>query len=125
MELGSCTGDVVIGDKTYHLNGESLSVRNGQVYLNGVLQDEKDEKGQKILYRPTKIVVTGECKKVTTTSGDIEIHGDVGSASSTSGNVTITGDVKGDASSTSGNVVASRIEGDASSVSGDVRGRSS
>ena len=64
--------------------------------------------------------VSGNCKTIKTTSGDIKAGNVNGGVSSISGDIEISGNVGGDVKTTSGDITADGISGNASSMSGDV-----
>lgn len=70
----------------------------------------------------SKLDVTGNVKKLSTTSGDIKIGGNVeGGITSVSGDVTIKGNITGNIQTVSGDVSSGEtIKGNVSTISGDI-----
>jgi len=102
---------ITINNKGYV--GNSITIINGVVSIDGKVQDAGNEK-------QINITVTGD---ITNLSVDAciscQITGNAGSVKTVSGDVTC-GDVSGSVSTVSGDVVAYIIHGSASTVSGDI-----
>lgn len=114
-------GTIVINGKKLHYEG-SLTVINGKYFVNGKEVTDwnelaKDQKQVNIEIHGDvekidveccdQITITGNVKKVKTTSGDVEIHGDV----------------DGDVESVSGSIECGNVGGDARTISGNIRRR--
>lgn len=111
-------GTIVINGKKFHYEG-SLTIINGRYFVNGkevkdLEELTKDQKQINIEIHGDvekldidccdQITITGNVKKVKTTSGDVEINGNVdGDVESVSGSIDC-GDVGGDARTVSGNI---------------------
>jgi formylmethanofuran dehydrogenase subunit C len=121
-------GTISINGKSYH--GNSLSMKNGTVIIDGKKVDSDDKNINIVIEKSIltltvdyceSIEVRGDVGKLSTTSGDVEVMGDVhGNISTTSGDIEC-GDVDGDIKTTSGNVKAKNIKGAVSTLSGNIR----
>jgi DUF4097 and DUF4098 domain-containing protein YvlB len=112
----------IINGKTFVTEGnaDSISVNNGQVFLNGRTFDMGEFASAPVI----NIVVEGSVNSVSTQSGDVTVKGDLGTAKTMSGNIEVDGAVKGDVSTMSGDVrVAGSIAGKVKTVSGDIRSK--
>ncbi len=94
---------ITIGGKTYR--GNSVSIRNNRVIVDGVEQESYGQDGQhtyEVIVNATNlekldtvgpVTVNGNCGKVDTT-GSVTVEGDSGSIDTT-GSVTVRGNCKG------------------------------
>ena len=112
-------GKVIINGKTFNYTG-SLTMINGKFFVDGkevtdwedLTKDQKhiDIKVEGNIERLQvdacdSVTITGNCNKVKTLSGDVEIGGDVdGDVESVSGNIDIFGNVGGDVKTVSGDI---------------------
>lgn len=101
-------------------NADSISVNNGQVFVNGRTLNISE-----FASSPTiNIVVEGPVTNVSTQSGNVTVNGNLGSAKTTSGDIDVDGNVKGDVATVSGDVkVSGSIAGKVQTVSGDIRSK--
>ena len=108
-------GTAIINGKKINYTG-TLTVINGKFFVDGkeVTDWESLDKDQKHIDIKVEgdidrlqvddcdsVTITGNCNKVKTVSGDVEIGGDV---ESVSGNIDISGNVSGDVKTVSGNI---------------------
>ena len=94
-------------------SGNSVSIVNGSVFINGSKVDAGDSK-------EIKIEVVGNVDQLKVDSCDsLTISGSAGSVSTVSGDVKC-GDVSGSVSSVSGDVACGSVGGAVSTVSGDI-----
>lgn len=115
MTIISNNGNTVaINGQTF--KGNSVSIVNGQVLVNGVKQ------GEKIQEHSISVSVTGDVDSVTTSSGDVTVQGKVSNVKTQSGNVDITGDTV-TATTMSGDIDIGGTCNSASSMSGDIKHR--
>ena len=105
-----------INGKTYNApDGCSVSVKNGEVYIDGKLIDDSPSKTH------IEITVIGDCKEVTTDAGNINIKGNVeGNVVSDAGNISVEGYVNGNVTIDTGNVIANHIYGSVSTDCGNI-----
>ena len=105
-----------INGKTYNApDGCSVSVKNGEVYIDGKLIDDIPSRTY------IEITVIGDCKEVTTDAGNINIKGNVeGNVSNDAGNIYIEGDVSGNVTIDTGNIIANHISGNVSTDCGNI-----
>lgn len=112
-------GKVTVNGKTFKYDG-TLTMINGRFFVDGkeVKDWESLTKDQKHIDIKVEgnidklqvdtcdiITITGNCNKVKTVSGDVEIGGDVeGDVESVSGDVDIHGKVAGDVKTVSGDI---------------------
>lgn len=96
------------------LAGRSISVRNGEVIIDGKVYEGLPE--AKII----NIEVTGNVDQVGNMSGGVKVTGNAGSINTTSGDVSVGGDVSGSVNSVSGDIRAKAISGSCRTVSGDI-----
>jgi hypothetical protein len=120
-----------INGKTF--KGNSVSINNNVVVIDGVVIGTGDEKIINISVEGdlrelsvdhcATLKVSGNVNKLRTTSGDVEITGDVmGDIQTTSGDVEC-GNVKAGIITTSGDVECGDVGGRIQTVSGDVEHR--
>ena len=95
-------GEVKVGSRVYHLKGETILVKNGKVFING--KPDNDGSSDESNIEVVSITVIGDCKSVSTESGNIHVEGNI----------------LGDAKTMSGDIKSKRIGGSASTLSGDV-----
>jgi len=124
---------VTINGKTITTSGVgSVSIINGEVFINGKKQDTGDAKEINIsiegnvekLKAPgcNTITVSGDVTDLSTSSGDVEVAGNVlAGIQCSSGDVEVEGDVSGSIQTSSGNVKCGDVEGDVNTISGNVR----
>ena len=105
---------IVVNGVTYH--GNSVSVVNGRVFVDGV----EKKTGDGAMQVQLSIKIEGDVELLETAAGDVEVSGSVGNVKSTSGDVTC-GDVSGNVVTVSGDVKAGSIGGSVTTVSGDIR----
>lgn len=105
---------VVVNGRSYH--GANVSIRNGKVTVDGVVQDDE-------LVGEVHVTVNGDIEKLEVGAGAVTAH-NVGSVTSQSGDVSC-GDVSGSVSSMSGDVTCGAVGGSVSSMSGDIRNTAS
>jgi len=111
---------VVVNGKRYDIHGGNISVINNKVYCNGKLITDTNEITQKNI----KIVIQGNVEgDVKTDCGDIEVTGNCRSVISTSGDINIKGSVSGGVKSTSGDITCDEVHGDIQTVSGDIENK--
>lgn len=106
-------GRIVIDGREF--TGGSISIVNGKVTVDGVVQD-----GQ--LVGDVKIDVHGDVVSMNSESGDVTVTGSCGSVQTMSGDVKC-GDVSGNVKTMSGDVICGAIGGGVSTMSGDIRHR--
>jgi hypothetical protein len=133
----NCTG-VQIGNGSITVNGisysgKNITIRNGNVQIDGKNVTPKDEKVISITVEGNinnlrvdecqSCTITGAVKSVNTGSGDVEINGNCeGSIDTGYGDVEITGNCAGDIDTGSGNVVVEGYcAGDIDTGSGNVK----
>lgn len=110
------SNSIVINGK--HYSGNSIVVKGNSVYIDGELA--KDCTDEKVI----NIVIKGDAKEVSLTSGNIIVKGSVEKdVHTTSGNINILGDIEGNVSTVSGDIIANTIKGNTSTVSGNIRKR--
>lgn len=101
--------EIVINGSSYM--GNSVSIKNGAVYIDGVQQEQ--QLGHNII-----VAVHGDVESLDLGSGSVAAQ-NVGHITSGSGDVTCE-TVKGDVRTGSGDVTAVKIEGSVRTGSGDV-----
>ena len=117
MTIISNNGNTVtINGQTF--KGNSVSIINGQVIVDGVKQ------GEKIQEYNISVSVTGDVNSVTTSSGDVTVNGKVSSIKTQSGDVDVTGDAV-TATTMSGDIDIGGACQSASSMSGGIKHRKS
>lgn len=104
--ITNINGEVVVNGK--HYKGKNVTVINGDVYIDGVKQDNAVETSDKEI----KIEVHGSCGDIKS-SGSVRVEGDSGDINS-SGSVHVGNTVKG-------NIVASGSVQVIQDVHGDIR----
>jgi len=93
-----------------NISGNSITIQNGVVTVDGVVVDMKGASNIKIDqcdYLKTdvvSVVVHGNVSGLATQSGDVEVHGDVIRVQTMSGDVVVCGSVAGDISTKSGDI---------------------
>lgn len=119
---------VIINGKTYF--GKNIVVKGDSIIVDGNLIDDIQSKKVNISINSEvqdlsvgsceRIVVNGNCKNLTSSSGDICIDGNVeGNVNSSSGDIECK-DVLGNITTSSGDVKASDVKGDIKTKSGDI-----
>jgi hypothetical protein len=100
-----------VNGKTYY--GNSITIVNGNVKIDGKLVDTEDAK-------QISIEVNGNVEKLSVDACEfVSVKGNAGAISTISGDVRC-GNVSGSVSSVSGDVSCGRVGGSVSTVSGDV-----
>lgn len=94
-------------------NKQSISMINNKVYINGKLQ-ETEEKSISITIEGNvesvdvdccnRVVIKGDCGKVSTTSGDIDAHNVLGDVKTVSGDVSVKQGISGNVRTVSGDI---------------------
>lgn len=97
-------------------SGKNVSIHNGVVTVDGVVQDAKFTTEPVI-----KVEISGDVEKLETISGDVTVNGSVGRVKTTSGDIEC-GDIAGNAETLSGDIKCKKIGGKARTVSGDISG---
>lgn len=103
-------GTIVVNGKKY--TGNSVSVVNNKIIIDGKVQHEEDS-------LELSIVVEGSIEKLEFDAGEATISGTVGSVSTQAGDVRCW-DVRGSVSTMSGDVICKDISGSVSTMSGDI-----
>lgn len=104
---------ITINGKTY--NGNSVSIVNGRVYIDGK-ESLPGEEGKEI-----NIVVTGNIENLEVDACQkILVTGNVGKVKTVSGDVDVNGNITGDVQTTSGDIECEKIDGSIQTTSGDV-----
>lgn len=117
-----CNGQVNIirGDKTYTLKGNSIEQIDGQWFTDGEPIDWDSIGGH---FQPSdnvKIEIHGSVDNLSTENGDVTIYGNVDKVKTISGDVSINGDAY-NVNTMSGDIdVKGKINGSASTLSGDI-----
>jgi DUF4097 and DUF4098 domain-containing protein YvlB len=106
---------IIINGKSYGSSGQSVSVINGKVVVDG--------KPQELDNSPVfNITVQGNVGEVSGDFSTITVEGDVRNVSAISGDIRIGNNVNGNVSAVSGDIkVKGSIAGNATTVSGDIR----
>lgn len=94
--------------------GNTVSIVNGDIIVDGKKVDSPDEK-------EITITITGNVKELHLDSGTINLEGDVGDLHVAHGKVGIQGDVKGGANIKHGNLECDNIFADVEVTHGNVR----
>lgn len=118
---------IVINNKT--VIGKSISILNNRVIVDGKSVELEESKVINISVEGDvenlsvdvceTVKVTGNVKKLSTVSGDVDCGHVEGNVETTSGEV-ICGDVNGSVKTMSGDVVASVVKGSVNTLSGDI-----
>lgn len=110
----------IVNGKRYNIPSGNINVINGKVYCNGKPVIDTNDFTEKNI----KIIIQGNVDgDVKTDCGDIEVTGNCRSVISTSGDITIKGSVSGGVKSTSGDITCDEIRGDVQTVSGDIENK--
>jgi len=124
---------VTINGKTITTTGAgSVSIINGEVFINGKKQDTGDAKEINISIEGNveklkaqgcnTVSVSGDVTSLSTSSGDVEVEGNVlAGIQCSSGDVEVEGDVSGSIKTSSGDVKCGRVAGDVKTMSGNIR----
>ena len=108
---------VVVNGKRYEIPSGNISIINDKVYCNGKLITDTNDFAEKNI----KIIIQGNVEgDVKTDCGDIEVTGNCRSVISTSGDINIKGSVGLSVKSTSGDITCGEVHGDIQTVSGDI-----
>ena len=105
-------GTVFVNGVSY--KGNTVSIKNGVVTIDGVRQDGSLQQG------PVNVVVSGDVQSLSAVN-NVTINGDCGDVDTISGDI-YCGNVDGNVESVSGNVFAQIIHGKVKTISGDIRG---
>lgn len=109
----SSGGSIEVNGVKY--TGNNVSVRNGKVTIDGVVQADHSKEPRIMIY------VTGDCETVQSSDGDIIINGDVsGDVQSTNGDIEAE-NVTGKVTTTNGDVECWDVGGDVTTTNGDIR----
>jgi len=86
--------------------GNSVSVTNGGIYIDGVLQDQEDEGEQNVRYTPVSVHVHGDApvESIRSQSASVTVEGNAGEVITQSGRVTIKGNCSGRCKTMSGRI---------------------
>lgn len=106
-------GRVVIDGREF--TGGNISIVNGKVTVDGVVQD-----GQ--LVGDVKIDIHGDVERLEAGAGNVTVSGACGQVSTMSGNIEC-GNVSGNVKTMSGDVTCGTVGGGVSTMSGDIRHR--
>jgi len=113
MNIKTGGSSVTINGKNYR--GNSVSVYNGKVIVDGVQQEGDVEKD-------VVVVVHGDCESIELECGKLTV-GNVGSVNTQSGDIECK-DVSGSIQTMSGDIDCGSVGGSISTMSGDVKHRS-
>ncbi len=106
-------GRIVIDGREF--SGKNISIVNGKVTVDGVVQDDQ-------LVGDVNIDVHGDVVKLDAGSGSVTVSGSCGQVSTMSGDVEC-GNVSGNVKTMSGDVTCGAVGGGVSTMSGDIRHR--
>ena len=104
-----------INGRYINLTGQSVSITDNGIYVNGKPIEEFDESQVPVL----KIEITGNVESLTTENGEVTVNGRVGSVVSKNGNVNCQ-TVEGNVESKNGNVMCGKIMGDCDTKNGNI-----
>lgn len=111
-------GNIIVNGRRISVSGNSISVINDQVFVDGRRIDVESEVGPAAVYN---IVVQGSVGQVSGDFANIEVTENAGSVSTMSGRVEVGGDVQGSVSTMSGRVeVDGSVKGNVSTISGRI-----
>jgi hypothetical protein len=131
VSVSGSTGVITINGVSFR--GNSVSINNGKVIIDGVEQPTKPTDDKKIsitvqgnidslhIDECESFIQTGSVKELSTVSGNVKVTGDVGKVSTTSGSVEAGGNINGSVSTMSGSVDAKEIHGKVDTMSGSIR----
>ncbi len=106
---------ITINGKTY--KGNSSSIINGKVFIDGTEIKDKEITSSKVL----NISITGDIKDCEILNcNSIKIEGDVGYLDNQNGNITITGNIQGDIDNQNGNIKCGDVSGSIDIQNGNV-----
>lgn len=110
----------IVNGKRYNIQSGNINVINGKVYCDGKPVVDTNDFTEKNI----KIVIQGNVEgDVKTDCGDIEVTGNCRSVISTSGDINIKGSVGLSVKSTSGDITCGEVHGDIQTVSGDIENK--
>ena len=128
---------IVLGKVGRVITGaKSIVIKNGKTYVDGKCSEDLDM--NKMNDRTINVTITGsienleidtcdkvhvngDVKRLSTTSGDVDVKGNVtGCIQTASGDVDVDGSVDGNITTASGDVSCGRVSGSASTMTGDV-----
>lgn len=105
---------VIINGKTYD-HGKNVSITNGKVVIDGVVQEDNI-----LAAGPISVLIQGTCGNIECASGEVIVSGSVdGDVSTASGDIDC-GDVQGSISTASGDVQCGNVGGRITTASGDI-----
>lgn len=111
---------VIVNGKRYEIPSGNISIINNKVYCNGKSVIDTNDFTEKNI----KIVIQGNVEgDVKTDCGDIEVTGNCRSVISTSGDINIKGSVGFSVKSTSGDITCGEVHGDIQTVSGNIENK--
>lgn len=109
------SGKTLINGRYVNLTGQSVSITDGGIYVNGKPIEEFDESQVPVL----KIEITGSVENLTTENGEVTVNGRVGSVVSKNGNVNCE-TVEGNVESKNGNISVTTCHGDCDTKNGNI-----
>lgn len=104
-----------INGRYINLTGQSVSITDNGIYVNGKPIEEFDESQVPVL----KIEITGNIESLTTENGEVTVNGRVGSVVSKNGNIECQ-TVEGNAESKNGNIFVTTCHGDCDTKNGNI-----
>lgn len=111
---GMNNATVTINGKSYSNTQSSYIHSNGDVWINGVKQEQS-------VVNIVNIEVTGDVGTLNNTNGTVSVTGNVsGGVETTNGKITVGGSVTGDAKTTNGDIRAQSISGKCKTTNGDI-----
>lgn len=108
-------GKTQINGRYINLTGQSVSITDNGIYVNGKPIEQFDESQVPVL----KIEITGNVENLTTENGEVTVNGRVGTVVSKNGNVNCQ-TVEGNVESKNGNVMCAKIMGDCDTKNGNI-----
>lgn len=116
--LNSSKNMITINGRRYSGNGQSVSVINGRVRIDG--QDVTPDDNQKEIL----IHIDGYVNDLSVDVCDtISLNGEAKSLKTQSGDINVVGDVIGNVKTMSGDVKCGNVSGDVNTMSGDIKKR--
>ena len=109
------SGKTQINGRYINLTGQSVSITDNGIYVNGKPIEEFDESQVPVL----KIEITGNVESLTTENGEVTVNGRVGSVVSKNGNIECQ-TVEGNAESKNGNIFVTTCHGDCDTKNGNI-----
>lgn len=108
-------GKTTINGRYINLTGQSVSITDNGIYVNGKPIEQFDESKMPVL----RIEITGNVESLTTENGEVTVNGRVGTVVSKNGNVNCQ-TVEGNVESKNGNVMCAKIMGDCDTKNGNI-----